>query len=255
MQQLAREERAQRTLARAVRAKRARRPKVVRVANGGMQAPCGKRRSRCRRRGCCKIAGRATCSTSTGSTSSASPPRSPQLGPGEAELTNMEKMTRVHLGIFIAIFACRLKRRDIGFQRSSEVACGLEMGIADRSSQQDQHSLCQLDAHRSMEVAETEWIEVLLAFAQHLQQVGTWSRVLDVLVLWTCCVDNVRPSRHTGWAPGGDTNYRESCSLLVASTVARSNASETAEVSSQVASPTKHDGLHRSQRGATGRGA
>ena len=77
MQQLAREERAQRTLARAVRAKLARRPKVVRVANGGMQAPCGKRRSRCRRRGCCKIAGRATCSTSTGSTSSASPPRSP----------------------------------------------------------------------------------------------------------------------------------------------------------------------------------
>ena len=38
---------------------------------------------------------------------------------------------------------------------------------------------------------------------------GTWSRVLDVLVLWTCCVDNVRPSRHTGRAPGGDTIYRD----------------------------------------------
>ena len=36
---------------------------------------------------------------------------------------------------------------------------------------------------------------------------GAWSRVLDVLV---CCVDNVRPSRHTGRAPGGDTSFHDS---------------------------------------------
>ena len=38
---------------------------------------------------------------------------------------------------------------------------------------------------------------------------GTWSRVLDVLVLWTCCVDDVRPSGHTGRAPGGDTSFHD----------------------------------------------
>ena len=39
---------------------------------------------------------------------------------------------------------------------------------------------------------------------------GTWSRVLDVLVLWTCCVDDVRPSGHTGRTPGGDTSFHDS---------------------------------------------
>ena len=61
-------------------------------------------------------------------------------------------------------FACRLKRRDIGFRRSSVIAYGQEIGLADDLAIDDQHILCHLDAHRSVEVAETEWIEVLLAF-------------------------------------------------------------------------------------------
>jgi hypothetical protein len=84
----------------------------------------------------------------------------------------MPHRTRRHCLISLSPFACRLKRRAIGFRRSSEVACGLEIGIPDDSAIDDQHSLCHLDAHRSMEVTVTEWIEILLAFAQHLQQVS-----------------------------------------------------------------------------------
>ena len=84
----------------------------------------------------------------------------------------MPHRARRHCLISLSPFACRLKRRYLDLSSSSGIAYGQEIVIPRSLSWPNLDSLCHLDAHRSMEVTETEWIEILLAVAQHLQQVS-----------------------------------------------------------------------------------